>query len=85
MTQTDQIRSGGSYLSQHDLRAHFGLGSATKVDSVEIHWPSGATDSIKNLDIDKVYAILEGKGIVPVDQITPLSGKPLSRQSILGR
>jgi hypothetical protein len=42
MTQTEQIHSGGSYLSQHDLRAHVGLGAVTKIDIVEIHWPSGA-------------------------------------------
>ncbi len=46
MTQTDEVHSGGSYLSQNDLRLHFGLGSATKIDSVEIHWPSGAVDRI---------------------------------------
>jgi hypothetical protein len=73
MTQTEQIRSGGSYLSQSDLRVHFGLGSASKVDIVEIHWPSGATDIVKNLEADKSYAVLEGKGIVPADQIRPLA------------
>ena len=49
MTQTEEIHSGGSYLSQNDLRVHFGLGSATKIDSVEIHWPSGATETLKDL------------------------------------
>jgi hypothetical protein len=71
MTQTDQVRSGGSYLSQSDLRVHFGLGTATKIDSVEIRWPSGASDVIKNLEADRFYAILEGKGIVPFEQIRP--------------
>ena len=71
MTQTDEVHSGGSYLSQNDLRLHFGLGSATKIDSVEVHWPSGAVDRIGPLAADKFYAVLEGHGIVPVDQIRP--------------
>jgi hypothetical protein len=73
MTQTDQIRSGGSYLSQNDLRVHFGLGAATRIDSIEIRWPSGASDVIKNLEPDKFYSVLEGKGIVPPERIRPMS------------
>ena len=64
MTQTEEVRSGGGYLSQHDLRVHFGLGSATKVDSVEIRWPSGKTETLNNLASDKFYAVLEGSGVV---------------------
>jgi len=75
MTQTEQIRSGGSYLSQHDLRVHFGLGSATKIDTLEIRWPSGATEAIKNLAADKFYSVLEQKGVVPPEQIRPESPK----------
>jgi hypothetical protein len=71
MTQTDEIHSGGSYLSQNDLRVHFGLAAATKVDSVEIHWPSGATETLKNLAADNFYSVQEGKGIVPLEQIRP--------------
>jgi hypothetical protein len=73
VTQTEQIRSGGSYLSQSDLRAHFGLGTAAKIDSIEIRWPSGAVDVIKNLESDKFYSVLEGKGVVPSEQIRPTS------------
>jgi hypothetical protein len=72
MTQTDEVHSGGSYLSQNDLRLHFGLGSATKIDSVEVRWPSGAVDRIGSLAADKFYAVLEGHGIVPVDEIRPV-------------
>jgi enediyne biosynthesis protein E4 len=64
MTQTDQIRSGGSYLSQSDLRLHFGLGTATQVDSVEIRWPSGTTDTLRDLHADQFYFVQEGKGLV---------------------
>jgi enediyne biosynthesis protein E4 len=71
MTQTDEVHSGGSYLSQNDLRLHFGLGSATKIDTVEIFWPSGATDKISNLAADQFYSVLEGQGIVPFEQIRP--------------
>ncbi len=64
MTQTSEIHSGGSYLSQSDLRVHFGLGAATKVDKVEIHWPSGLVENLVNLTADRFYNVLEGKGIV---------------------
>jgi hypothetical protein len=76
MTQTDEIHSGGSYLSQNDLRVHFGLGPATKIDSVEIGWPSGGTEVLKDLVADKYYALLEGKGVVPFEQIRPLAPRP---------
>ncbi len=71
VTQSDEIHSGGSYLSQHDVRVHFGLGSANKVDSVEVYWPSGAKEVLHNLAADQFYSVLEGKGIVPADQIRP--------------
>jgi hypothetical protein len=76
MTQTDEVHSGGSYLSQNDLRMHFGLGSATKIDSVEIRWPSGTVDRIGSLAPDQFYSVLEGRGIVPADQIRPQLRKP---------
>ena len=71
MTQTAEVRSGGSYLSQSDLRLHFGLNTATKIDSVEIRWPSGKTEALKDLAADKFYSVLEGQGIVPADKIRP--------------
>jgi len=71
MTQTDEIHSGGSYLSQSDTRIHFGLGKATSIDSLEIRWPSGKVDTFKALSADKFYSVFEGQGIVPVDAIRP--------------
>ncbi len=71
VTQTGDVLSGGSYLSQNDLRVHFGLGSAAKIDSVEIRWPSGAVDRIGPLAADQYYAVLEGKGVLPAEQIRP--------------
>jgi enediyne biosynthesis protein E4 len=71
MTQTEEIRSGGSYLSQSDLRVHFGLNAASKIDSIEIRWPSGKIETLKNLDADKFYSVLEGEGLVPAGKIRP--------------
>ena len=71
MTQTEEIHSGGSYMSQNDLRVHFGLGSATKIDSVEFRWPSGKVDTVKDIAADKFYAVLEGEGIIAADKIRP--------------
>jgi hypothetical protein len=71
ITQTEQIRSGGSYLSQSDLRVHFGLGSASKIESIEVRWPSGTTDVIRNLAADQFYSVLEGKGLVNAGEIRP--------------
>ena len=65
--QVDEVRSGGSYFSQNDLRVHFGLGKANKVDLVQIRWPSGHVDELKDLDVDRVVHVKEGQGIVKVD------------------
>jgi hypothetical protein len=71
VTQTAEIRSGESYLSQNDLRLHFGLGKATKADSIEIRWNSGKIEILKDVAADKIYAVLEGEGIVPAEKIRP--------------
>jgi hypothetical protein len=73
--QIEEIRSGGSYLSQNDLRVHFGLGKATKADAIEIRWNSGKTETIKDVAADKFYAVLEGEGIVPAEKIRPKTKK----------
>jgi hypothetical protein len=57
------------------MRVHFGLGSATKIDSVEIRWPSGKTDTLTNLAPDKFYAVLEGSGVVDRSKIVPTAKK----------
>ncbi len=71
LTQTEEIHSGGSYLSQNDLRVHFGLNTAKKIDGLEIRWPSGKIETLKNLDVDRFYSVLEGQGIVPAEKIRP--------------
>ena len=75
VTQTEEIHSGGSYLSQSDLRVHFGLGTAAKIDSVEIYWPSGKVDRLANLDPDRFYSVLEEHGIVDARAIRPARAK----------
>jgi hypothetical protein len=60
-TQTAEVRSGGSYLSQNDARVHFGLGSAVRVDRVEITWPSGHVDTAAGLAADRFYTAREGE------------------------
>ncbi|HWJ47559.1 MAG TPA: ASPIC/UnbV domain-containing protein, partial [Candidatus Udaeobacter sp.] len=61
--QIDEVRSGGGYFSQNDLRVHFGLGKAEKVDSLEIRWPSGQVDTLKDIKANQVIFVKEGSGI----------------------
>jgi hypothetical protein len=65
LVQFNEVRGGASYLSQNDLRLHFGLGTEAKIDSVEIAWPSGLVENLGNLTVDQIYTIEEGKGIRP--------------------
>lgn len=62
--QIQDVRSGGSYLSQSDLRVHFGVGAATKIDHIEVRWPSGLFDKLKDVSTDRHITIEEGRGIV---------------------
>ncbi len=64
LTQIDEVLSGGSYLSHNDLRLHFGLEKRTKIDLLEVRWPSGVIDKITNLSANKIFTIKEGKGVV---------------------
>ena len=64
-TQLMEVRSGGSYLSQNDRRAHFGLGAASRVDRLEIRWPSGAVETASGLPADRFYVAREGQGFRP--------------------
>ena len=59
LVQTSEVRSGGSYLSQSDLRQHFGLGAASKVDRIEIHWPSGKTQTETAIPANRIITIRE--------------------------
>ena len=60
LVQIDEVRSGGSYYSQNDLRLHFGLDHAEKADSLVLHWPSGTVDTLKDLEANHLYVVQEG-------------------------
>jgi hypothetical protein len=60
--QWQEVRGGGSYLSQNDFRVHFGLALATRVDRVEVRWPNGLEESWENLDADRFHTLKEGSG-----------------------
>lgn len=75
LVQTYAVLSGGSYLSQNDLRIHVGLGSSKRVDKVEIFWPAGTTEVLTDLTVDRIYDVKEGEGIVAHEKIGPLLPK----------
>ncbi len=64
-TLVDEVRSGSSYISQSDLRVHFGLGSAAKLDSVQVRWPSGLVELFNDLSVDAIHTLKEGSGKTP--------------------
>jgi hypothetical protein len=63
-TQIRDVKAGSSYLSQNDLRAHFGLGTAPRADRLEVVWPSGRMESVANVAANQIVTIAEGKGVV---------------------
>src|SRR5437764_268464 len=69
-TLVDEVRSGSSYISNNDMRVHFGLGSASKIDSVQIRWPSGLVERFENLAVDAIHTLKEGSG-TPVNPPSP--------------
>jgi len=77
--QIDEVRSGGSYISQNDLRVHFGIGKAEKVELLEIRWPSGAVDTLKDVRPNQMIVVKEGAGIVrsaTFEKLKPASPAP---------
>ena len=62
LVQIREIRSGSSYLSQNDMRAHFGLGERTRADTVEVRWPAGSVDRLVNVPADRLIVVEEGRG-----------------------
>ena len=63
IVQTSEVRAGGSYLSSNDPRLHFGLAGETRMSQVEIRWPMGEKEILKDIAADFIYIITEGKGI----------------------
>jgi hypothetical protein len=78
--QFNEVRGGGSYLSQNDLRLHFGLAAADKMETVEVAWPSGQSESLHDVPADFIYTITEGKGITASVPLPPPL-KPISSPS----
>ena len=70
LSQIDEVRSGGSYISQNDLRLHFGLGERTNVDLLEVSWPSGAVDQIHNIPADRIVRITEGGSLTTLHKLS---------------
>jgi hypothetical protein len=62
-----EVEAGGSYLSQNDLRLHFGLGADENITAAEVRWRDGSTETIKGLEFDKIITIAKKKGIVRVE------------------
>jgi hypothetical protein len=67
-TQVDEVRGGGSYYSQNDLRVNFGLGAAARVDRLEVRWPNGLTEWWRQPGVDQIVTLKEGSG-QPVQKI----------------
>jgi len=88
MRQRQDVMSGGSYVSTNDPRLHFGLGDTTDAGTAEIHWPSGANETVKLPAVDRIYTITEGHGITfalcagqPCSSAPPLVPKNVSSRS----
>jgi hypothetical protein len=72
LVQFDEVRGGASYISQNDLRLHFGLASNAKMTQVEIRWPSGANEILRDVPADFIYTVVEGSGIRQKTALPPL-------------
>jgi hypothetical protein len=72
--QMAEVAGGGSYLSCNDQRLHFGLGSDSTIARVEIQWPSGAKEELRDLAADFLYTIEEGGGVKSAIKVSS-SGK----------
>jgi len=63
-SQMNEVMSGSSFLSQSDFRLHFGLGRARQADLVEVRWPLGLVETLKNIEANQLLVIQEGHGIL---------------------
>jgi len=86
LTQTAEVRANSSFESASDPRLHFGLGAATRADSIAIHWPSGKTDTLGPESADQELVIQEGQGVLARHAHVPAPSKPAqSRQHLTHR
>ena len=75
-TLVDEVRSGSSYDSNSDMRVHFGLGAARKIDELKIRWPSGLTERFDNLRVDTIHTLKEGTGTAVQDAAEKSKARP---------
>jgi hypothetical protein len=73
ITQLREVKGGNSYISQSDLRLHFGIGKESRIAKIEIRWPNGKTEELKDLAADAIYTVVEGSGIKDTVQLPPVS------------
>ena len=76
LVQLGEVLSGGSYLSQNDLRLHFGLGDREKADKVEVLWPGGKVEVLTNLAAGRYYTVREGVGVIPAGRPAAAAPRP---------
>ena len=69
--QRREVKAGSSYLGQNDQRQHFGLGAATRVDRLEVRWPSGSMDVLQNIEANQIITIREGDGVISARRFGP--------------
>ena len=75
-SQIDEVRSGGGYFSQNDMRVHFGIGKADKIELLEIRWPSGTVDALRDLKVNQLIYVKEGEGISRTVSFEQAKGAP---------
>jgi hypothetical protein len=63
VTQISEVKGGSSYISQNDLRQHFGLGASATIDEVQVRWPNANVETLRDVPADFIYTIVEGQGI----------------------
>jgi hypothetical protein len=81
MRMRQDVLASGSYISSNDRRLHFGLGDATDAGTAEIHWPSGAKETVRLSAVDRIYTITEGQGVTGMlcgSNPCPAAAKPPS-------
>ena len=79
VTQFSEVKGGSSYISQNDLRQHFGVEKNEKMDEVTVRWPNGQSETLRDLPADFIYTMVEGKGVeekVPLPQVAPGAPTP---------
>ena len=73
MTQLSEVKAGSSYISQSDLRQHFGLGPNARMDEVTVRWPNGDIETLHDVPADFIYTIVEDEGIKDKAALPPVS------------